>query len=159
MKGDKHMPIAIRPAVPEDAIPINELVIATLRASNAKDYSPEVIERVERSVSPQKVTVLIAARDVFVASTKDAVIGTASLEGPAARTVFVHPRFQRQGVGQVLMRAVEAKALARGVIVLLVPASTTSERFYAKLGYQTLREQFDGDERTLMMQRDLGKAS
>lgn len=73
--------------------------------------------------------------------------------------MFVLPSYQRQGIGQALIRECETKALDWGVTYLLVPASFTSERFYAKLGYKTLREQFDGDERTFIMEREQARAS
>jgi len=83
------------------------------------------------------------------------VIATASLDGDVVRSVFVEPEHQGLGVGKQLMAVIEDEAIARGLEVLRVPSSITAERFYARLGFCTVRDTFYGEERTVVMQKTL----
>lgn len=52
--------------------------------------------------------------------------------------LFVHPRHQRQGIGHVLLEAVEARAREAGceIVSLIVnPKAIWAVRFYEKYGY------------------------
>src|ERR1700712_1599464 len=107
------MECTIRPAVDDDANQISAVILRALRENNAKDYSDEIIERVERSFSPCAVVQLISKRTVFVATVNGRIVGTASLDGSVVRTVFVNPDVQAKGIGKLLMAEVERVALER----------------------------------------------
>ena len=53
------MECTIRPALDDDADQISAVILRALRETNAKDYTDEIIERVERSFSPGAVRELI----------------------------------------------------------------------------------------------------
>lgn len=74
------MDCTIRPALEDDAADISAVILRALRETNAKDYTDEIIARIERSFSPDAVRRLIAQRTVFVASIGSRVVGTASLD-------------------------------------------------------------------------------
>jgi predicted N-acetyltransferase YhbS len=145
----------VRAATLDDVPAVSRVILEALRRSNAKDYSPEVISRVETSFSPSALLNLFQQREVFVAVHDQRIVGTASLDRRAVRTMFVTPEIQRQGVGRRLMEAVEGAARKAGIDVLAVPSSVTAEQFYAKLGYEAVRDSFYGDERTIIMERVL----
>jgi GNAT superfamily N-acetyltransferase len=149
----------LRAARDGDAEAISEVIISALRETNAKDYLPEVIARVEQNFSPAAVLDLMGRRKVFVATVGTRIVGTASLEGGSARTMFVAPDVQRRGVGRRLMAEVERAAHDAGVTTLVVPSSVTAESFYARLGLKAVRDQYYGDERTIIMERDLKPVS
>lgn len=149
------MNIRIESAQAGDAAAISRVIIAALQASNSADYPASVIERVQRNFSPAAVEGLIASRKVFVARQGERLVGTASLDGHVVRSVFVDPELQGGGVGSALMAAVERYAGEQAVQTLLVPASLTAEGFYLRLGYTFVREVIEGEERTLVMQRQL----
>jgi hypothetical protein len=69
------MQCTIRPALEDDAHETSAVILRVLRETNARDYTDEIIERVERRFSPSAVQQLIGKRSVFVA--------TASLEQQA----------------------------------------------------------------------------
>lgn len=138
-----------------DAVQISQVILTTLRESNAQDYSPSIIAQVAQSFSPEAVAALLGQRQVFVAVRNGQVAGTASLDGQVVRTVFVRPNLHGQGIGRQLMAAVERVARDQGIAALLVPSSVTAERFYLQLGFQVVREAFHGEERTIVMQRSL----
>ena len=149
----------IRRAEADDANSISDVIVRALRETNAGDYTPEIIARLELSFSPAAIRQMIDQRTVFVAMAGPRIVGTASLDGQAARTVFVRPDVQGRGIGRLLMQAVEAVAREREVLVLHVNSSITAQPFYARLGYTVVREAFYGDERTIVMERVLSPAA
>jgi GNAT superfamily N-acetyltransferase len=150
-----EMPDLVRNATSADARRISEIIVAALRKSNARDYSPEVISQVAQSFSPPQVVRLIAERDVYVAMINDDIVATASLDQNIVRSVFVDPHHQRTGIGKRLMVHLECVAANHGHEVLRVPSSITAEGFYASLGFSKVRDEFHGTERTVVMEKQL----
>ena len=151
------MECTIRLALEDDADDISGVILRALRETNAKDYTNETIERVERSFSPGAVRRLIGKRTVFVAAIGMRIVGTASLDGSVVRTVFVAPDVQARGVGKRLMAEVERTARERNIPALTAPSSVTAEVFYARLGFRAVRDSHYGDERTIIMERELNE--
>lgn len=147
------MDCTIRPAREDDAADISAVILRALRETNAKDYTDEIIARIERSFSPDAVRQLIGQRTVFVATLGDRVVGTASLDGSVVRTVFVAPDVQARGIGKLLIAEIERTARERNIVALTVPSSLTAETFYAGLGFNAVRDSHYGDERTIIMER------
>ncbi|MDE1166446.1 MAG: GNAT family N-acetyltransferase [Pseudomonas sp.] len=149
------MEYRVRLAAGEDAEAISQVIVAALRETNGLDYSPEVIARVEQSFTPQAIKLLMARREVYVILRGPLVAGTASLDGDVVRSMFVAPNDQGTGLGRQLMTVIMASALNAGVEVLRVPSSVTAQGFYAKLGFEKVRDEHHGEERTVVMQRRL----
>jgi len=151
------MDCTIRPALADDAADISAVILRALRESNAKDYTDDIIARVEQSFGLDAVRVLIEKRTVFVAILGRRLVGTASLDESVVRTVFVAPDVQGRGIGRLLMAEIERTARGRNLAALMVPSSVTAETFYAKLGFNALRDSYFGDERTITMERRLSE--
>lgn len=146
----------IRIASPCDAEAISSLIIRALRESNAKDYPPSVIARVQQGFDPEAILLMLVKRRVLVAENRQTVLGTGSLDGDMIRSVYVDPAHQGQGIGRLLMAELERAAIAAGVERLKVPSSLTAEGFYTRLGFRAIREITEGEERTIVMERGLG---
>jgi N-acetylglutamate synthase-like GNAT family acetyltransferase len=146
--------IEIRRATERDADGISRVVIRALRETNAKDYPPEVISALVSNFSPEKVAFLIANRQVYIAIAHRIIIGTASLHGSVVRTVFVDPD-HRKGIGAKLMDVIESLARASSITRLSLRSSLTAHEFYKKLGYVPVREELHGQERTIIMEKQL----
>lgn len=71
------MECTIRLALEDDADDISGVILRALRETNAKDYTTEIIERIERSFGPGAVRQLIGKRTVFVAAIGTRIVGTA----------------------------------------------------------------------------------
>lgn len=151
------MDCQVRIATREDATAISRVVVTALRESNARDYSPEVIDQVEQSFSPDAILRLLTQRQVYVAILDHCVIATASLDHDIVRSVFVAPRHQGVGIGRQLMAMIESVAIDASIEVLRVPSSITAQGFYATLGFQKVRDEFHGAERTIIMERCLNR--
>ncbi|MBD8596503.1 GNAT family N-acetyltransferase [Pseudomonas sp. CFBP 8772] len=145
----------IRKATDNDATAISRVIVAALRESNRQDYSAAVIAQVTLSFSPPAILRLLVQRQVYVATLDKEVIATASLDQATVRSVFVAPTHQGQGAGRALMAAVESAAISHGIRRLRVPSSITAEGFYQSLGYSTVRDEYHGEERTIIMEKAL----
>jgi len=142
----------VRLATSRDAAAISRVVIAAMRESNSQDYPPDVIAQVEQSFSPEAITTQVTKRRVFVALLGENIIGTAGLDGDVVRSVFVDPAHQKGGIGRHLMDVIHTTAASAGIDV---PSSITAERFYTALGYQKIRDEFQGAVRTIIMEKRL----
>ncbi|WP_129972582.1 MULTISPECIES: GNAT family N-acetyltransferase [unclassified Pseudomonas] len=149
------MDYLIRNATNADAPAISRTIISALRESNVQDYSAEIIEQVARSFSPPAILHLLAERQVFVATTGSHIVATASLDNDIVRSVFVDPCHQGKGVGRRLMERIQSLAINAGLNQLRVPSSITAEGFYASLGFEKVRDEFHGAERTVIMAKAL----
>jgi N-acetylglutamate synthase-like GNAT family acetyltransferase/uncharacterized protein (DUF1330 family) len=146
---------SIRPAADDDAGAISQVIVGALRQTNARDYAPEIIARLEKNFSPTAVRELIRKQKVFVAVLGRQIVGTAGLDGGMVRSFFVAPDAQGTGIGSRLMTEVENAARAAGITTLMLQSSVTAEQFYAKRGFKALRDSYYGDERTIIMERDI----
>ena len=149
------MNVLVRAARAEDAAAISKVIIAALRESNALDYPPEVIAQVEQNFAAPQILSLMSQRQVYVAIDDQIVVGTASLDQQVIRSVFVAPEQQGKGIGRLLMARIESVAATHGLKELRVPSSITAEGFYALLGFQKVRDEFHGAERTVIMLKHL----
>ena len=149
------MEIQLRIAQVEDAEPISALITAALQVSNAQDYPPDVIAQVQQNFTPVHILGFLSQREVYVATLKGRVVGTASLDRQVVRSVFVDPGLQGSGIGSKLMSMLEAEAAHNGVTALKVPSSITAEGFYRSLGYSVERDEYFGAERTIIMVKQL----
>lgn len=57
------------------------------------------------------------------------------------------------------MAAIESAAATHGVSQLCVPSSITAEGFYRSLGYSAIRDEYHGEERTIIMEKSLTSPS
>jgi GNAT superfamily N-acetyltransferase len=154
---DKEMRMAglIRVSTSADATVISQIIIAALRGSNAQDYSPEIIRRVEQSFSPSAILDLLTQRQVYVAAMDGQIVATASIDRNIVRSVFVDPPHQGMGIGRQLMAHLESVATKGGHELIRVPSSITAEGFYASLGFSKIRDEFHNAERTIVMEKRL----
>jgi GNAT superfamily N-acetyltransferase len=153
------MEYEVRSAHAGDAAEISRVIIRALRETNAKDYTADIIARVELSFSSAAVEQLISRRMVFVCLNGNRMVGTGSLDGEVVPTMFVSPDMQGRGIGRLLMRSIEAIARERKIAVLTVPASVSAEAFYARQGFTAVRDAYHGEERTIIMERVLSPAA
>ena len=149
----------IRRALAPDAEEISRVIVRALHETNRRDYPAHVITAIVENFSPERVAEKLATRRGYVAIVDRAVVGTASLDGRIIRSVYVDPTYQGKGVGVQLMEVLEGLAREQAVSTLTVPSSITAEGFYRKLGFVFVRDEFYGDERTIIMKKDIGHAS
>src|SRR5215468_2715687 len=150
-----RVPPIIRRAEARDVDGISRTILCAIRITNAVDYPPHVIAAVAENFTPQHVLAHLSKRHVFVAVVDNSVVGTASLHGRVVRSVYVDPNHQGTGIGGKLMETVEELARNQSIDSVSVPSSITAQEFYRRRGYVFVRDEHHGDERTILMKKDL----
>lgn len=87
---------------------------------------------------PERLEADLARCFSLVAVDSDNPVALGVLDGTEVKRVYVHPRLQRQGIGTMLVRALEAEARRRGLPHLDLQASPSSVPFYLSLGFREL---------------------
>ena len=146
--------VDIRRATAGDAEAVYEIVLRALRETNARDYPASVIDRLVLTL-PKGVVSKLEEGQAYVAVVDGRVVGSVSLNGKTVRAVFVHPDYQGRGIGAKLMDVVENAAKLQSERTLGVQSSITAQEFYAKRGFKIVREAFYGEERTIVMSKDI----
>ena len=150
--------VEITRATAGDANAVYEIVLRALRETNARDYPASVIDRLVLTL-PEGVASKLEEWHAYVAVVDGRIVGTGSLNGKTVRAVFVHPDYQGRGIGTKLMDAVENAANLQSERTLGVQSSITAQPFYVKRGFKVVREAFYGEERTIVMSKDISSPS
>ena len=87
---------------------------------------------------PDALDAEFSAAYPLVAQGERGVIGVGCLDGSEIKRVYVDPGAQGSGAGKALMEALEREAARRGIREVTVDSSSSAQRFYARLGYQTV---------------------
>ena len=127
----------IRDVRPDDLPGLVALFHGTVRALGAGHYTPqELAAWAPADLDPEDWRPRLARNTALVAEEDGALLGFAELspEG-AVDMLYVHPAAAGQGVGSMLIDALERLAGGRGVSKLNVDASDSARGFFEKRGY------------------------
>jgi GNAT superfamily N-acetyltransferase len=127
--------ILIRRFEPKDAEAVSSIIRHTMKISNSGDYPLERLQPLMDYFSPEKVLLLSRERYCLVAEIGGNIVGTVAVDGEELCTFFVHPDFQRKGIGTQLLDAIESIAKSSGTRVMRIESSITGVSFYKKRGY------------------------
>lgn len=125
-----------------DEFAVSEVICTTLAISNRKDYSPEYIEKMIRSYSPEKVAAKAEKAHFYVAMDGETIIGCGGISGYWGSTeesyltsIFVLPDYQGKGVGRKIVETLEGDAYFLRAWRTEVASSLTVVSFYRNMGY------------------------
>ena len=127
----------VRDFAAEDLDEVRRLVCATIDACYPDAYPAEAIEYFKQYHSQAHVVDDAGEGYALVVEVDQRIIGTGTLLGANVRRVFVHPAYQHQGFGKLIMRVLEERAWAEGVQAVDLSSSLVSKRFYDRFGYAT----------------------
>ena len=131
--------VSVRPFEPVDAAPCCELINTAIQSMDGLN-GPAKALIVSKNV-PEALGADLARCYTLVATDSDGIKAVAALDGSEVRRVYVHPLRQRQGLGTMMVRSLEAEARRRGLTRIELQASLSSVAFYALLGYQELTKE------------------
>jgi GNAT superfamily N-acetyltransferase len=125
-----------------DAAEVSDLIIKTLRTTNAKDYSAEYIENDVKAFLPEGVIARAGWTHFYVVCDGDTIVGCGAI-GPywgkedesSLFNIFVLPEYQGKGVGRKIIETLESDNYFLRAKRIEIPASITACPFYRKMGY------------------------
>ena len=126
----------------KDAEAVSSLIIKTLRISNIKDYTAELMEEMVKSQQPQNIIERAGWTHFYVVEDDNIIIGCGSI-GPfwgkedesGLFTIFVLPEYQGKGVGRLIIETLEKDEYFLRAKRIEIPSSITACQFYRKFGY------------------------
>lgn len=131
--------LVVRPARPGDAADLTTLAMLS-KQSNGYDDAFMIACSDELRVTPS----LLEAHEYWVADNCGTPCGFACLKADIKKgsgeitALFIHPAWQRRGIGRLLWRVVEQSARRKGLVALHLDADPEAEAFYRHLGFQTI---------------------
>jgi putative acetyltransferase len=132
-----HPHLAMRPFLPADVPVLREIFRASVADLTGEDYTEAQQEAWAASLDDDVAFAKRLGQQLtLVATLEGSPVGFASLAGKdKIDMLYVHPAVAGQGVGTMLIDALEKLAGARGAAKLTVDASDTAQGFFEKRGY------------------------
>ena len=126
----------------EEANEVSDLIRNTIRISNTKDYPLELMKLLIETETPEHVLERASWTHFYVAEDEGKIVGCGAI-GPfwgkedesGLFTIFVHPEYQRKGVGRAIIETLEKDEYFLRAKRIEIPASITGVPFYLKMGY------------------------
>jgi putative acetyltransferase len=142
--------LALRPFLPADGLLLADIFRSSIEQLTGDDYGPAQQEAWASAADDEQAFAARLGGELTLVATLDgAPVGFASLKGPDhIEMLYVHPAMAGQGVGNMLVDALERLATARGAKRLTVDASDGADGFFGKRGYtaKTRNTIMRGDE-------------
>ena len=126
----------IRPYRPED---LDAVVTVWAKASAVAHpfFSAEFVAEEHRNIS----TEFLPSAETWVWQSDGQVVGFISLLGNEVGAIFVHPKFQRVGIGRALMDHV--RGLRAELELEVFTENELGRAFYEKYGFELMQEYVD----------------
>jgi putative acetyltransferase len=137
MMAVAHPKLALRPFLPADAPLLREIFRDSIEDLTSDDYT-EAQQEAWASAADDvgEFRDKLSGQLTLVATLEGSPVGFAALEGKdKIGMLYVHPAATGQGVGAMLVDALEKLAGARGTSKLTVDASDSARGFFERRGY------------------------
>ena len=137
MSATAHPKLALRPFLAEDTPLLREIFRDSIEDLTGDDYTEAQQEAWASVADDEKAFGKdLGGQLTLIATMEGSPVGFASLEGKdKIGMLYVHPAVAGQGVGAMLVDALEKLAGGRGVGKLKVDASDSARGFFEKRGY------------------------
>jgi putative acetyltransferase len=137
MMAVAHPKLGLRPFLPADSPLLREIFRDSIEELTAEDYTEAQQEAwASAAGNVDAFREKLSGQLTLVATLEGSPVGFASLEGKEKiDMLYVHPAAAGQGVGALLVDALEKLAGSRGGTKLIVDASDSARGFFEKRGY------------------------
>lgn len=128
---------------------VHELILSTIDTLNSKDYLPETIKIMKAWQNEESLKKKFSEGAYFLALDDSKVIGIGGLVKEEVSTMFVHPSYNRLGIGTKILGLIESKAIEKGIKKLSLGSTISAHNFYTKCGYKTIKRaihKLDGND-------------
>ena len=126
----------------KDAKKVSKLIVETLRKTNIKDYSADLIENYVNNFQPENVLKRASWTHFYVAEEKGNIIGCGAIAPywdkiyeSSLFTIFISSEHQGKGIGRKIIETLEKDEYFLRAKRIEIPASITAVQFYKKMGY------------------------
>jgi putative acetyltransferase len=137
MNARAHPNIAMRPFLPADAALLAEIFRASIAELTGDDYNETQQEAWASLANDETAFAARLANGLTLIGTMDSSpVGFASLAGrDRLDMLYVHPGAAGQGVGSMLIDALEKLAMSRGAERLSADVSDSAQEFFRQRGF------------------------
>jgi putative acetyltransferase len=141
MTARAHPALALRPFLRADTAIVAEIFRASVEELTEDDYSVAQREAWTAAAEDEEAFGARLAGQLTLLGTMDgSPVGFASLRSAdAIDMLYVHPAVAGQGVGTLLIDALEKLAASRGAVRLTADVSDTAQEFFRRRGYVAQR--------------------
>ena len=150
MNAVAHPKVGLRPYLQSDAALLADIFRTSIEELTGDDYTPEQQEAWAAIADDDAAfAARLASRLTLVATVGGSVVGFAALEdADNIDMLYVHPAVVGQGIGKMLLGALEKLAASRGAAKLIVQASDSASGFFQHYGFvaQTRNTVLRGEE-------------
>jgi GNAT superfamily N-acetyltransferase len=119
---------------------VHDLVQTTIQVSYGDVYPPEAINFFKHHHSKENILQDIERGYIVVAESDSRIVGTGTLVGNSVRRVFINPEYQRRGIGHLIAKELEQKAIAEGLGKIELSSSLKSRKFWESEGFAFVKE-------------------
>jgi putative acetyltransferase len=150
MNARAHPKLALRPMLPTEAPLVAEIFRASIEELTGEDYSKAQQDAWASAAEDEEAFAARLGKQLTLLGTiEGSPVGFASLKGNSdLDMLYVHPAAVGQGVGTMLVDALEKLAASRGASKLTAEASDNAQEFFKKRGFVAQRRNtvMRGDE-------------
>ncbi len=136
----KHESICIRKFESSDLDDVKSLIYRTIDVCYRPVYNEESVNFFKEWHCGEHILEDAKEGYTIVLEKGDVMVGTGTILADEIKRVFVGPVFQKNGLGRLIMRKLEEKAVSSGLSTVKLDASLPSKKFYDLLGYITLEQ-------------------
>lgn len=137
MSGAANPKLSLRPFLPTDTPMLAEIFRASVEELTAEDYSDVQREAWARAADNEEALAERLGKQLtLLGMMGGSLVGFASLKGnDEIDMLYVHPAAAGQGVGAMLLDAIEKLAASRGVARLVADVSDSALDFFKHRGF------------------------
>ncbi len=121
---------------------VRDLICEVIDACYPSVYSGEAIKFFKKYHRYENILKDAKEGYTIVLELENRIIGTGTLVEGNIKRVFVKPSYQQKGLGKMIMKKLEKKALANGVCFVVLQSSLNATVFYDDLGYKIVARTF-----------------
>jgi GNAT superfamily N-acetyltransferase len=132
----KRTDIRIRRFSRSDLAAVKELIYSTIDICYSADYPKEAIQYFKQYHCEENISKGAADGCTIILEKNNHIVAIGTIIDDHIMRVFVNPKFQKRGLGKLIMNKLEDKAISSGVNKVKLDASLPSKKFYDTLGYK-----------------------
>jgi GNAT superfamily N-acetyltransferase len=160
-KMETQKEIIIRSFAPSDLKAVKSLIERTMDKNYKGLFSREVMEYFGQFHGDVNCLQVAIQGHTIVAEQNGVVVGTGSLIEDYVLRVYVEPTLQKQGIGKLIMAALEKAAFEKGKKKVKLRATELSKKYYQRMGYVIVEKNLEGVENSkelvyYLMEKQIG---